>query len=63
MIFKENDQMMVYSDKKEDVIHLESNDNFDIQFNDTILINCGIIEFDKLKKVCVGNYKQKKNIA
>lgn len=63
LVFKDNDKIMVFLNNIEDIFHLKSNDNFDICFNDTILINCGINKFDELKKSCVGSYEIKRNLC
>jgi hypothetical protein len=62
IVFKEEDQMMLFLGNKADYKSLESKDCFDVHFNDAVLLNCDVNGFDELKKACVGCYSVKRNL-
>lgn len=63
IVFKNDNKMIVFLDNKEDYKDLESNNKFDVHFNDTVLLNCGVDKFDNSKNGCIGIYELKRNVA
>lgn len=63
LIFKDNDKIIVFLNDMKDILHFKSNDSLDIYFNDTILLNCEVNEFDELKKHVLKIMKLKETYA
>ncbi|MBZ9571697.1 hypothetical protein KQY27_09075 [Methanobrevibacter sp. TMH8] len=63
IVFKSENRMIVFLDNDDDYKELESNNNFDVHFNDTILLNCGVNEFNNSENACIGIYEVKRNVA